>query len=153
MVTKNMPMDLVIQRHTMFPYYGHFLPRERRQKAYQALVSMQRDYFNLLPLPKRKTDRCRYLQYCPRCAEQDREEYGETYWHRVHQMVGMNVCPVHGCYLIDSNVVAHSKAPPMLKTAEESVPFSEGIKPYENDIELRVAKYMSTVFQMDVARP
>lgn len=33
MVTKNMPMDSVIQRHTMFPYYGRFLPVERRQKA------------------------------------------------------------------------------------------------------------------------
>lgn len=50
LVTKNMPMDAVIQRHTMFPYYGHFLPKERRQKAFQALMSMQRDYFNL-PAP------------------------------------------------------------------------------------------------------
>lgn len=150
MVTKNMPLDAVIQRHTMFPYYGHFLPRERRQKAFQALVSMQRNYCNLLPLPKRKTDAKRYLRYCPLCAEQDRQTYGETYWHRIHQMIGMNVCPVHGYYLMDSSVVTHSKAPPMLKTAEESIPFSEGVIPSENDMELRVAAYMAVVFQMDV---
>ena len=34
MVTRYMSMDAVIQKHTMFPYYGHFLPRERRQKAF-----------------------------------------------------------------------------------------------------------------------
>lgn len=150
MVTKNTSMEDVIQKHTMFPYYGHFLPRERRQKAFQALVSMQRDYHNLLPLPKRKTDADRYLRYCPLCAEQDRNDYGETYWHRTHQMIGLNVCPTHGCYLIDSNIITHSKAPPMLKTVEESIPLSGAIGTAGNDMELRVAEYMAEVFQMDV---
>ena len=150
MVAKNMPMDTVIQGHTMFPYYGHFLHKERRQKAFQTLISMQRDYYNLLPLPKRKTDAERYLRYCSLCAEQDRETYGETYWHRVHQMVGMNVCAVHGCYLLDSPVMTHSKAPPMLKTAEESIPLFETTRIPHNDMEFRVAKYMEEVFQMEV---
>ncbi len=150
-VTKDKPIETIIQKHTMFPYYGHFLPKERRTKAFQALVSMQGSYHNLLPIPKRRNNIDRYLRYCPLCAEQDRNAYGETYWHRIHQLIGMTVCPIHGCYLMNSNVVTNSKAPPMLKTAEESIPSSGEIHSPDNDIELQIAKYMTEVFQMDVA--
>ena len=37
MITKDMPMADVILHHTMFPYYGRFLHRERRHKAFGAL--------------------------------------------------------------------------------------------------------------------
>ena len=141
MITKDMSMEDVVLQHTMFPYYGRFLPLERRQRAFEALVSMQGNYHNLLPIPTRKgnTDRC--LRYCPLCAKQDRQTYGETYWHRTHQMIGMAACPVHGCYLIDSNVVIRGKAPPMLRSAEEVIPVSEvATRAYE--IECRLAVYM-----------
>ena len=72
-VTRNISIETLIQKHTMFPYYGHSLPKERRTKAFQALVSMQGSYHKLLPIPKRKTNMDRYLRYCPLCAEQDRE--------------------------------------------------------------------------------
>ena len=150
MITRYLPMEDVVRRHTMFPYYGHFLPKERRNKAFQALLSMQRDYYNLLPLPKRKANADRYLRYCPLCAEQDRQTYGETYWHRTQQMIGLNVCPVHGCYLMDSSIITSSKAPPMLKTAEETIPSPEVIRTPDNDMEFQVAAYMAEVFQMDV---
>ena len=150
MVTKNMPMDLVIQRHTMFPYYGRFLLVGRRQKAFQSLLTMSNNYHNLLPLPKRKSSADRYLRYCPLCAEQDRELYGETYWHRVHQMIGVDVCSFHRCYLRDSKVIISGNAPPMLKTAEESVPKGELAVFVNNDLEYRVAEYMTEVFLADM---
>ena len=53
-ITRNMPMEAVIEKYTMFPCYGRFLPRERRQKAFQALVSMMGNYHNLLPIPQSK---------------------------------------------------------------------------------------------------
>lgn len=37
-----------------------------------------------------------YLRYCERCVEADRETYGEAYWHRMHQLPGSLVCPLHG---------------------------------------------------------
>ena len=46
-ITRNISMEAVIEKHTMFPCYGRFLPRERRQKAFQALVSMMGNYYNL----------------------------------------------------------------------------------------------------------
>ncbi len=149
MITKDMTMGDVVLRHTMFPYYGRFIPLERRQRAFQALVSMQGDYHNLLPIPTRKGNSDRCLRYCPMCAEHDRLEYGETYWHRIHQMIGMAACPVHGCYLIDSSVVISGKMPPMLKSAEEVVPASEAVT-MAHEIERRLAVYMGDVFRADV---
>ena len=34
--------------------------------------------------------------YCPACAEEERKIYGEPYWHVLHQMDGVEFCPVHG---------------------------------------------------------
>ena len=106
-ITRSLPMEKVVGKHTMFPYYGRFLPKERRQKAFQALVSMAGNFHNLLPLPKSKNGKARYLRYCPLCATHDREQYGEAYWHRIHQMIGIQVCPVHRCYLVDSLSLIH----------------------------------------------
>ena len=41
MITKEIPIEHVIEKHTMFSYYGRFLPKERRNKAFEALVQMQ----------------------------------------------------------------------------------------------------------------
>ncbi len=43
-----------------------------------------------------------YLRYCPECARDDVREYGETYWHRLPQLPGVQYCPKHGCRILDS---------------------------------------------------
>jgi len=149
MITRDMSMEDVVMNHTMFPYYGRFLPLERRQRAFQALVSMEGNYHDLLPIPNRKGNADRCLRYCPVCAEHDREKYGETFWHRIHQMIGLNVCPVHGCYLMNSSVIISGKAPPMLRLAEEFVPVSESVT-VAHEVERRLAVYMGEVFRAKV---
>lgn len=146
---KDMTMEDVVLKHTMFSYYGRFLPLERRQRAFQALVSMQGNYHNLLPIPTKKGNADRRLRYCPMCADEDRQAYGETYWHRTHQMIGMAACPVHGCYLMDSSVIISGQMPPMLKSAEEVIPISEVVT-RANEMERRLAVYMGAVFRADV---
>ena len=34
--------------------------------------------------------------YCPACMEEERRVYGEPYWHVLHQMEGVEFCPIHG---------------------------------------------------------
>ncbi|MHC5725135.1 MAG: TnsD family Tn7-like transposition protein [Nostoc sp.] len=36
--------------------------------------------------------------------EEDLQNYGESYWHRLHQTPGVLVCPVHGVTLQDSTI-------------------------------------------------
>ena len=149
MINKDTTMEDVVMEYTMFPYYGRFLPLERRQRAFQALVSMQGNYHNLLPIPTQKGNADRCLRYWPVCADRDRQEHGETYWHRIHQMIGLVACPVHGCYLKDSSIVISGKTPPMLRSAEEAVPVS-GMVTMAYEVKRRLAVYMGEVFQADV---
>ena len=151
-ITRNISMEHVVEMHTMFPCYGRFLPKERRQKAFSALVAMTGNYHNLLPIPQNKTGKVRCLRYCPTCAVNDRERYGETYWHRIHQLLWIRVCPVHKCCLIDSGVSSSGKATPSLKTAEEIIPQSEACIFEDNEIEIRAAVFMAEVFQTEVDR-
>lgn len=150
MITGDLSIDDVILNHTMFPYYGRFLPKERRAKAFKALVQMQGNYHNLLPMAKRKTNLERYLRYCPICAEADRERYGESYWHRVHQMQGVDICPYHHCRLVDSSVLISGKASPDLVAAEMIIPDNPRIIMCDNEIECKFGKYAAEVFQADM---
>ena len=45
-------MEALIQKHTMFPSYGRFLPAKRKQEAKKALLSMNGNFNNLLAIPK-----------------------------------------------------------------------------------------------------
>ena len=72
-IHKKMSADEVIMNHTMFPYYGRFLGKERRTEAYFALLNTDGNYRNLLPIPKAK--RQRFLRYCPMCVNMDRDTH------------------------------------------------------------------------------
>lgn len=149
-ITQFMPMETIVEKHTMFSYYSRFLPAERRNNAFQSLMTMQGNYKNLLVIPKRKTDKNRYVRYCPLCAIDDRKNYGETYWHREHQMQGVDICNIHGCYLNDSNLIISGKASPILVTAEEIIPPSSEIIICKNELERKFAKYVTDVFKSDI---
>ena len=149
-ITQFMPMETIVENHTMFSYYSRFVPVERRNNAFQSLVTMQGNYKNLLVIPKRKTDKNRYVRYCPLCAIDDRKNYGETYWHREHQMQGVDICSIHGCYLNDSNLIISGKASPTLVTAEEIIPPLGEIIMCKNKLERKLVKYVTDVFKSDI---
>lgn len=145
---RRMSIAELIKRHTMFPYYARFLPYERRNRAFEALCSMGGDYNNLLAIPKQKNGEHRYLRYCPLCVEEDRNFYGESYWHRSHQLAGVGICPVHGCKLLNSPAIISAKASPDLVTAEQEIKEMDII--YGNEIEKQLAGYVGAVFQSDM---
>lgn len=145
-IEKTTSMNEIVLQHTMFPYYGRFLPKVRKIKAFEALKSMTGNYHNLLPIPQTKDGHIRKLKYCPLCAADDRKQYGETYWHRSHQMIGITVCPVHKCCLLISGVEISGKASPSLVTAEEVVPETVEVVTNVDEIEIQLASYMSQAF-------
>ena len=149
LITHEKPIEEIVLKHTMFPYYARFIGYERRMKAFQSLVAMDMAYHNLLPLPKSKEKVIRHLRYCPICAEHDRETYGETYWHRIHQMHGIRICPTHHCYLIETDIRMDSRVSPSLVTAEEMATSQSVITMSDDPIECALAGYIAEVFQSD----
>lgn len=147
LIAHEKPIEEIVLKHTMFPYYARFIGYERRKKAFQSLVAMDAAYHNLLPLPKSKEKVIRRLRYCPICAGNDRQSYGETYWHRIHQMHGIRICPIHHCSLIDTDIRMDSRVSPALVTAEEAVTNRNAIIMSDDPIECGLAEYVAEVFQ------
>ena len=146
--TREIPMQEIVLKHTMFPFYGRFLPPERRKKAFSSLAAMEGNYHNLLAMPARKEKR--FLRYCPLCVMDDREKYGETYWHRSHQMQDVRICPKHSVMLHKSGVAISGSSSPTLEPAESNCNNLNVIKA-QNELECQIAKYIADAVNTDVA--
>ena len=101
-------------------------------------------------MQKSKGVKERNLRYCTICASEDREQFGESYWHILHQLQGMNYCNVHKCRLLDSSVAISERSSSILVTAEEVIPFESEIEIADNDIEIKLIAYMVRIFQADM---
>ena len=148
-IKRKIPIEKLIEKHTMYPYYGRFMNKERRKKAFQSLIEMNGNYNNLLVMPNKKDRTDKFLRYCSICAKRDRDIYGETYWHRSHQLTGVDVCPIHKCYLINSSVVV-ARESPNLAAAELEVPSEESVELCKNKKEINLAEYIVKIFQAPV---
>ena len=65
LLTKNMTIEELLEKHTMFPCYGRFLDDERRNRGYQALLSMDGNFYLLFGKPQTKQEEERVMKYCP----------------------------------------------------------------------------------------
>jgi hypothetical protein len=97
----------LIDDHTLLPFYGPFQPVERIERVRQVMLGTKGAtiyaHVGLLSSP---IQRPASLRYCSLCVEEDRERFGECYWHRIHQIPGVEVCPVHRVTLEASGVRA-----------------------------------------------
>ena len=86
----------ILVRHTLLPYFSSVLTPERfnnaRDKMLQPSNAGAQGQLGILASTIKNF---RYLRYCPDCLESDREHMGEAYWHRVHQVPGVLLCPFH----------------------------------------------------------
>lgn len=94
----------IIQENTLFPFYSAFLPPERAKQIYNSMLgSRGGDIHSRAGIMASGISSNRYLKFCPRCASEDIQLYGEMYWHRIHQ-VPFLLCPIHKIQLLDSMV-------------------------------------------------
>jgi len=103
-------VDTLINHHTLLPLYSAFLPAPR-------VSQIKRDMVEDNGL-KAQT-RCggisssihapNWLRFCPSCLEEDKLQYGSPYWHRLHQVTGIEVCPNHQVFLESSSVKARER--------------------------------------------
>ncbi len=103
------PYDLMLG-HTLFPYYTAFLPESRAKSVVATMRGNMGGAIHTMTGIMASTIRVpEYLRFCPACAKEDREKFGEFYWHRFHQIPGVILCPQHETFLLDSTVKLHSQ--------------------------------------------
>lgn len=146
-ITQVYSMDNLILNHTMFPQYARFLPTDKRKTA---LTELKRycdphKVFTILPRNEKEL----WLKYCPQCAAEDRKTYGETYWHRTHQIRNMMICPIHKCKLINSEVDIRSEKIFAFNPAEMAI--KNAIPVLVDDMEqIKFTKYVNDLFNVNM---
>jgi len=147
-IEKIYPLDDLILEHTMYPQYARFIPLEQRKTALYHLGHDHCDAHHLFCiLPRNEGER--YLRFCPLCAKEDRETYGEAYWHRKHQIRNMKICVRHKCRLVESDISTKSQQCFTFSPAEDYIENNEVV--IESDsLMIRFAEYLDSVFEAKV---
>lgn len=147
-LTQNATWETVAEQHTMYPAYIRFLPKTRRVSAVKGILSCDGNWKKLICLPI--LNEKRYLRYCSECAREDRQKYGETYWHREHQIPRIRICPKHQCFLECSDIPISSKTSPGLFDAENNVPKNITPKTCNSDREIAFTQYVVNVMKKTI---
>lgn len=98
--------DMLIEHHTLLPYYAPFLPAARLAHIREQMVEGNgQSIHSVLGLAGTNVSLPIWIRYCPLCVKQDRMNHGEAYWHRLHQAPGVEICPVHNTFLENSTIL------------------------------------------------
>lgn len=96
--------DNFIDRNTLLPLYAPFVPPERVSLLREDMRGDRGGSVHGRLGVLTSNIEVEFLRYCPACVEADRERFPETYWHRLHQAPGVEVCRVHKVFLEDSRL-------------------------------------------------
>ena len=93
--------DGIIRGHTAF----HYFRIAHRPKESEAMFERIRNGRNFgYRFNYKKSMAATRLCYCPVCAFEEKNRYGEMYWHREHQIGGIVYCKDHAVKLKESLV-------------------------------------------------
>lgn len=93
-------VDNIINCYTLLPFYSPFLPVERRQELSNLMAKGSgQGIYTKIGFVAGSVCKKDGLEYCPKCIEENHNNYGEAYFHRIHQLQGIKVCTTHKCKL------------------------------------------------------
>ena len=95
----------IAANHTMYPYWVVTYTSEFRSKMEDLINGkIPSSKINRSAAIKSRRSWLKYLRYCPICSAEDIATYGETYWHRKHQLQSSIYCLKHQIRLMESTV-------------------------------------------------
>lgn len=98
-----LPPKEIIQQHTLFPIYDHFIGPYRKKSILRLMLGNSGiGIHTKTGMAASLVAPVRFFRYCPLCLQDMKEKYGELYWKRDHQINGLDVCVKHNLTLQDS---------------------------------------------------
>jgi len=98
-------VERLISNHTLYPFYAPFLERKQARQLWADMEGARGPSIYMRSGVMASTVQpMEWLRFCPACAQQDKEQLGEYYWHRIHQLPGIQVCPEHNVRVLDSKI-------------------------------------------------
>src|SRR6266404_3300919 len=151
--------DSLIARNTLLPFYAPFLP----ERNYDLIcVSMKGNGARTTQLRAGiiagRINPPEFFRTCPVCDKENLALRGETYWNRLHQIQGVEVCPTHSVLLEATNLQLCGSARKDALISAESA--KRGTVPRPLDSEntghqflLRVADSVAWLLDINQSRP
>jgi hypothetical protein len=95
-----------IEQHTFYHYYTTFAKQDVKKKVYETMYDgkVRGSLHMITGVMASSITEYPYFRYCPYCAKEEMERYGENYWHLSHQLPSVLMCPKHETLLIASYV-------------------------------------------------
>lgn len=91
-------IDDILANHTPLPYYTRFFNADKKRKVWEELRAGRGS--GITSVRTQMPDGTEGLKFCPLCYRADTAQYGEPYWHRVHQIPLLPLCPIHKIPLV-----------------------------------------------------
>lgn len=102
-ISSQLTIESLIKKNTLYPFFRTFLTpieiysfknllREKSSTSVSQAAKLSHKERNTV------------LKFCAKCQQEDGRKYGESYWHRHHQIPGMLICLKHKIPLSHSQV-------------------------------------------------
>jgi Tn7-like transposition protein D/TniQ len=138
--------DILIDGHTLYPYFAPFLPADRSRLFREDMCGEGTHIHERLGITAGRLTLPEVLRFCPECIREDKEGGRELYWRRLHQVPGVEVCPIHSVFLEESNAIRQKRSSPgWFISADRAV---HNVRPRQlnksaplDDIRLKIAKH------------
>lgn len=125
-----MSFETFLSYHTVFPYLTAFQEEGERLRLISELEHSHTVLRATASLARRAVMGETCLRFCPVCVARELMRYGESYWHRMHQLSGVSLCSDHKVDLF-SAPAAISRSPRIAPPHEmaNSSAASSGLSP------------------------
>lgn len=92
--------EKLLKNNTIFSYYEPFLDKKIKLEAVNTMKKEDcSSIYTKVGIVAGSICKTNSIRYCPICAKNEIEAYGEIYIHREHQLQGIKLCPHDGCVL------------------------------------------------------
>ncbi len=96
--------EKLLYENTAFQYYCIWSTPEK-QEIIRSSIKQQAKTHTAVNNMTHEISRCKMnLYYCPECAKEDQQIFGESYWHILPQLNCVEYCPTHKCRLVKSAI-------------------------------------------------
>lgn len=103
--TSTLNFERLIWEHTLYPFYRIFLISSEAWSLSKCMKGkLSEPIYKVAKISQHSELNQTPLKFCPNCVRQDIGNFGEAYWHRMHQVPGVFICLPHNCLLQESRI-------------------------------------------------
>jgi len=144
-------VEKLVKEHTLFPLYSPFLSKECASSSLAKMSDKQgRAIYLSMGLMPSTIPSLNYFRYCPICYDYDLTNCGEAYWHRSHQIFGIEACSHHNVLLQDSTVRFPSNSSRHLYNALNHSSLKDLSSKEADEKQIQLAQAANWILQNDV---